>query len=140
MALAMKPRTWNGLETFSFGAGPEAADALGALVVAGRKTATCWAVRDGQQTEVGKRVVMLDGAGRAWAIIETLELRQMRFDEVDADFARDEGEGDLTLADWREGHRAYFTREGSFAPDMLLYCERFRLVEVLDREPHGARR
>lgn len=36
-----------------------------------------------------------------------------------------------TLDDWRAGHWAYFTRNGSFAPDMLLWCERFRLVEIL---------
>ena len=35
------------------------------------------------------------------------------------------------LDDWREGHRAYFTRNGGFSPDMMLWCERFRLVEVI---------
>jgi hypothetical protein len=33
---------------------------------------------------------------------------------------------------WRHDHEAYFREEGTFAPDMLLWCERFRLVEVLD--------
>ena len=65
----------------------------------------------GELTQLGKQMVMLDGAGRGWAIIETVELDQRRFDEVDAAFARDEGEGDRTLEDWREGHRRYFTRE-----------------------------
>jgi hypothetical protein len=35
---------------------------------------------------------------------------QRRFDEVDADFARDEGEGDLSLAYWRQAHEAYLWR------------------------------
>ncbi|MFI4976459.1 MAG: ASCH domain-containing protein [Caulobacterales bacterium] len=126
---------WRGMEAFAFGDSAHSADVLGALVVCARKTATCWAARDGAVTEVGKRMVMLDGQGRGWAIIETLELSLRRFEDVDADFARDEGEGDLSLEDWRDGHRRYFTREGSFSPDMMLYCERFRLVEILDRQP-----
>jgi uncharacterized protein YhfF len=78
-------------------------------------------------------MVMLDGTGRPWAIIETVELIQRQFHEIDDAFARDEGEGDLQ--EWHDVHRRYFTREGTFAPDMALYCERFRVVRVLDREP-----
>ncbi len=53
--------------------------------------------------------------------------------EVDASFARDEGEGDLSLAYWRAAHERYFTRAlprigRSFAPDMPLVCERFRVI------------
>ena len=132
--MSVETKTWQGLETFAFGDSSRMADELGALVVAGTKTATCWATVHGEQTYVGKQMVMLDGQGRGWAIIETVELSQRRFDEVDATFARDEGEGDRTLEYWREDHRGYFTREGTFAPDMILYCERFRLVRVLDRE------
>ena len=132
--MPVETKTWQGLETFTFGDSSQMADDLGALVVAGTKTATCWAAVQGELTQVGKQMVMLDGQGRPWAIIETVELRQRRFDEVDASLAYDEGEGDRTLEDWRDGHRRYFTREGTFAPDMLLWCERFRLVRVLDRE------
>jgi uncharacterized protein YhfF len=49
---------------------------------------------------------------------------------VDAGFARDEGEGDRSLAYWRGAHREYFGRQGKFSEDMMLMCERFRLVEV----------
>ncbi len=119
------------LESFRFGDSPELADALLALVIAGRKTATCWSVRDGQQTEVGKRMIVRDGADRPSAIVETVELEQRRFDSVDVDFAADEGEGDLSLAWWREAHAAYFARNGGYSPDMPLWCERFRLIEVL---------
>ena len=131
--MSVETKTGQGLETFSFGDSSRMADELGALVVAGTKTATCWSVSQGQQTEVGKQMVMLDGDGRPWAIIETVELIQRQFHEIDDAFARDEGEGDLE--EWRDVHRRYFTREGTFAPDMALYCERFRVVRVLDREP-----
>lgn len=125
-----------GAVTFSFGDSPEMADALLALVIAGTKTATCGALRDFQEggeamPVVGRRDVVLDGRGRRAAVIETVEVTTRRFDEVDERFAFDEGEGDRTLADWREGHRRYFERNGGFSPEMELVCERFRLVEVL---------
>ena len=123
---------WRNLESFAFGDGPELADKLLAFVLAGRKTATCWSVADGQQTEVGKRMVVRDGRGRPRAVLETLELTQRRFHEVDAAFAHAEGEGDRSLGHWRADHEAYFRRQGTFAPDMLLYCERFRLVQVIE--------
>jgi uncharacterized protein YhfF len=122
---------WNELETFAFGDNPKLANELAALVLAGRKGATCWSAGDGQLDEVGKRMVMFDGAGRPRAVLETVELTLRRFYEVDAAFAFDEGEGDLTLAYWRQAHRAYFSRNNQFAEDMLLWCERFRVVETI---------
>ena len=47
--------------------------------------------------EVGKRMVMLDGAGGPRAVLTTIELTLRRFDEVDVPFAFDESEGDRTL-------------------------------------------
>ena len=47
-----------------------------------------------------------------------------------ADFARAEGEGDLTYAWWRDAHEAYYRREGTWAPGMKVVCERFELVEI----------
>lgn len=129
MSLAVQD--WRSLESFAFGDGPEMADRLLAFVLAGEKTATCWSVADGQQTHVGKRMVVNDGAGRPRAVIETVSLEQLRFNEVGWTFALAEGEGDECLEDWREGHRAYFTRNGGFSPDMMLWCERFRLIEVI---------
>jgi uncharacterized protein YhfF len=125
--------------TFAFGDTPDLADELLALVLAGVKTATCGALRDFAPggdvlPQVGRRDIVLDGAGRPAAIIETLEVAIRRFDTVDAAFARDEGEGNRSLASWRRGHEAFFARNGGFAPDMELVCERFRLVEILDPE------
>lgn len=124
---------WRELETFSFGDSPALADELATLVLAGIKTATCWAASDGAPTHIGKQMVVLIGSGRPLAVIETVELTQRPFNEVDAAFAYDEGEGDRTLAYWREAHRRYFTRAGQFSENMLLYCERFRLVARIDK-------
>ena len=123
--------------TFAFGDSPELKDELLALVLAGRKTATCGALRDfGDHEpvpEVGRRDVVLDGQGRRAAVIETVSVEFRRFDEVDAAFAAAEGEGDLSYDYWRQANEAYFARNGGFSPDMILVCERFRLVETLDR-------
>jgi uncharacterized protein YhfF len=62
---------WRDLESFSFGDSPALADELSILVFDGVKTATCWAAVDGQLTEVGKRMAMLDGSGVARAVLET---------------------------------------------------------------------
>ena len=123
-------------ERFKFGDSAAMADELLALVVAGVKTATCGAARDfppgsAARPAVGRRDIVLNGSGHPSAVIETIEVRERRFDEVDEAFAFDEGEGLRTLSDWREGHEIYFRRNGGFARDMMLVCERFRLVEVL---------
>jgi hypothetical protein len=64
----------------------------------GSKTVTCWAASEPTFTEVGKLMVMLDGSGNPRAVLETVELTQARFNEVDEQFAFDEGEGDRTLS------------------------------------------
>ncbi|MHA6689386.1 ASCH domain-containing protein [Devosia sp. A449] len=119
---------------FSFGDSPHLADELLALVLAGKKTATCGALRDygpGKEAmpAVGRRDVVLNGAGEPACVIETLSVETTRFDAVPEAFAVAEGEG--PYAAWRAGHETYFARNGGFAPDMGLVCERFRLVEVL---------
>lgn len=120
------------LEAYAFGDGPELADELLALVLEGKKTATCWAAAEGLKgAEVGRPWAAKDGAGVMRCVLETTELTQRRFNEMDAQFASDEGENDRTLPAWRTAHERYFTRNGGFAPDMLLNCERFRLVEIL---------
>ena len=121
----------SGLERFAFGDSPAMADELLDLVLQGRKTATCWAASQGLKgSALGARYVVLDGSGAPRAIIESVELVQRRFGEVDATFAAEEGEGDLSHGHWAVVHRDFFIREGTYAPDMLLWCERFRLVET----------
>ena len=137
------PERYRDAVQFAFGDTPALKDELLALVLSGKKTATCGALRDVTEAgepmpEVGRRDVVLDGAGKPAAVIETTEVSIRRFNEVDEDFARDEGEGDLSLAYWREGHEAYFARNGGFEPEMELICERFRLVETLGEYRHGA--
>ncbi len=125
-------------EAWAFGDGPELANELGALVLAGRETATCfalWEVEAGEETmaRVGDKSVILDGRGEPLCVTETTEVTVRRFDEVDEGFAREEGEGDRSLEYWRGAHRRFFERTlpgigRRFSEDMPLVCERFRVI------------
>lgn len=127
-----------GYEAWAFGDGPGMADELGALAASGRKTATCsalWEVEAGEEPmpRPGEKSVILDGSGVLLCIIETTQVEVRCFDEVDEAFARDEGEGDRSLAYWRRAHRRFFKRTlpsigCGFSPEMPLVCERFRLI------------
>ena len=63
-------------------------------------------------------------------LVVTTEARVVPFDQVDADHAREEGEGDGSLEHWREVHQRVFAEhaEGEFQPDTLVVLERFRLL------------
>lgn len=131
-----RTRAWH---AEAWGDRPSMADALGALIAAGTKTATCsslweWQADGESPPEVGSLTVVVDGRGEALAVIELLESQVRRFCDVDAAFAWDEGEGDRSLEFWRSAHRRFFTaaeaRTGSpFAETMPLVCERFRRID-----------
>lgn len=122
----------------AFGDNPALADELAALVLAGKKTATCsslweWEAEANPPPAPGAFWIVLDGQGAPLCVTETVEVALRRYDEVDAQFAYAEGEGDRSLAYWREAHRRFFTRTlpaigKEFATDMPLVCERFRIV------------
>lgn len=134
MSAAMAER-YPGVLRFTFGDNPALADRLLALVLDGAKTATCCALSqaeaEGWLMQPGDLSIARDSTGRERCVIETVETARCRFIDVDAAFARQEGEGDGTLESWRRGHRTYFERNGGWSEDMMLYCERFRVVEVL---------
>ncbi len=124
--------------SWSFCDNEESANELGALVQQGIKTATCSLVW-GYEAEgepmpaAGDLSVITNWAGDPLCIIETTEVVIRRFNEVDEQFARDEGEGDRSLSFWREAHWGFFSRECAAirrepAETMPVLCERFRVV------------
>jgi len=124
-------------EAWAFGATPEHADGLIELVLAGVKTGTASSVWDYEASgdpmpRVGDLSVILDGTGAARAVIRTTALEIVPFDEVDEEHAHAEGEGDRTLAAWREIHERFWRDHSEdprgWAPDMPVLCERFTLV------------
>ncbi len=127
-----------GYTAWSFGHDADDADELGDLVKRGVKTATCslmWTLEAEKNPlpQVGELSIVLDGIGDPLCIIETTELQVKAYQDVDAQFAGDEGEGDRSLAYWREVHWRYFAEECAAigrepSLDMPLLCERFRVV------------
>ncbi|BDH47563.1 ASCH domain-containing protein [Salmonella enterica subsp. enterica serovar Choleraesuis] len=119
---------------WSFGDSPALADELVALVITGRKRATCCSLAsyraDKRPVTPGSYHIVLNGAGEPACVIRTLALRIIRFDQMSGELAALEGEGDLSLAHWRQAHQEFFTREGTWAPDMELVFEEFAVVEV----------
>jgi len=121
-----------------FGDSPEMADELLKPVLSGLKTATCsalweWEHEGNPVPNPGLLSVIVDGKDMPRCIIETVEVTLKNYNDVDAAFARDEGEGDLSLNYWREAHKRFFTRTlpaigREFRDDMPLVCERFRVV------------
>lgn len=133
-------------EAWPFGATAAHADELLGLVLAGTKTGTATSIWDAETTgeqlpEVGDYSIILDGAGEPRAVIRTTALATVPFDQVTAEHAHSEGEGDRTLADWRATHehywRSYAAGPRSFAPDMPILCERFELVWAPATDPAG---
>ncbi|MCV2365356.1 ASCH domain-containing protein [Paucibacter sp. DJ1R-11] len=125
-------------EVCQFGDTPELMDELAGLVMAGRKRATAGAVWSYQASglglpQAGLLSIVTDAQDRPLCIIETLQVDLLPFDQVTAEFAAAEGEGDGSLAFWQQAHRDYFQREcaragHSFSDDLLVACEHFRVV------------
>ena len=130
MSVSAVPEKYRSLRSFAFGDSPRLANELLELVIKGVKTATCSTQDEPNTSTPGERWIVLDGSGNPRCVIESTEVSYRRFGEVDAAFAHEEGEGDRSLTYWRQAHRNYFGRLGRFSEDMMLMCERFRLVEV----------
>lgn len=122
---------------WAFGATPEQANDLLALVLAGTKTATAGALDDyvaeGEPLpQVGTLAILLDGSGNPRALIETTRVDVVPFGEVDAEHAYLEGEDDRSLESWRRIHERFFTEHAEhdlgFRPDMPVVLERFQLI------------
>lgn len=121
-----------------WGDSPALAEELGALIVRGIKTAACgtlweYEAEGADSPALDLLTVVLDGSGQPLCIIETTQIEVKPFNQIDAAFAYAEGEGDRSYQYWHDEHWKYFTRTlqplgRKPAEDMLLVCERFRVV------------
>lgn len=119
------------------------AQELGELTLRGIKTATAsqhqlFAPENEPLPEVGGISVITDWNGEPMCIIETTRVYIVPFHQVDAEQAYEEGEGDRTLAYWREVHWRYFSGEAAeknltFTEDSLVVCERFRVIYPVEK-------
>lgn len=121
--------------SWSFGDSPEMADELAALVIKGRKTATCCSLTSFEKEEespsVGCYSIVLNGEGSPVCVIRTTAMFLLCFSDMTEALARKEGEGDLSLDYWKKGHQDFFEREGTYSENMEIVFEEFQLIEII---------
>lgn len=123
-------------DAWAFGSAP---DKLADLVVRGIKTATASGYDlyqlpgEEPMPEPGEYSVILNAKDEALCIIQTTAVSVHPFLEVSADHAYKEGEGDRSLAYWRQVHEEFFTEDFAscgltFTKESRIVCEEFRVV------------
>jgi uncharacterized protein YhfF len=124
-----------------FGDSPELSRSLIALIRSGGKRAGAsllWShEHEGDPVpEVGDIGIVLDDADEPALVTRVTSVVVCPFDQVTPEFAAREGEGDLSLAWWREAHWRFFSRECAAigrVPDtsMPVVCAAFEVLHVL---------
>lgn len=114
------------------------ADGLGVFILAGVKTATAGLLWEFENCKLpipalGDQTVILAGDEQPLCIIQTTATAIVPYSRVDQLFARLEGEGFASVADWRAGHWPFIMRRCAAigrAPTLELpvICHRCRLV------------
>ena len=114
------------------------ADWLVDLVIKGEKTATAsnyilYEIENEPLPAEGVFNVVLNSKGQAVCIIQTTKVYIVPFNQVSAEHAYKEGEGDKSLLYWRKGHKEWFKNELEnigleFNEEMNVVCEEFQLV------------
>lgn len=116
-------------------------DELAQLVIDGKKTATCsghifYELENAPLPKVDEYSVILNSKEQPIAIIKIVEVTLIPMNEVSEEFAIAEGEGPYEA--WKSAHVEFFTSELKevgleFNEDMLLVCERFKLIDVKNK-------
>ena len=132
---AVNPAAGEDYEAWAYGDDP---DTLAALTLAGTKTATAGAgvwYESGEEPmpKAGEYSVVLNSRDEAVCVIRTTRVYTVPFDQVGAEQAWREGEGDRSLDYWRQVHEDFFRAELeeaglAFSPEMPVVCEEFELV------------
>lgn len=134
----INPSIRDEIDAWAFGV---EADTLADLVLKGEKIATAsaydlYAVEDEPLPREGTFDIILDSQDRAVCIVEITKVSVQPFNQVSAEHAFKEGEGDKSLAYWRQVHEEFFTewleKAGlAFTPDSKVVLEEFCKVYPL---------
>ena len=125
-------------DIFHFDDNKSDANELADLVLQGKKRATAsllceYGTGSQRPPQIGDLSIVTNWDGLPLCVIETTEVKVQAFQNVDEDFAADEGEGDQSLEYWKDAHWVYFERlcrklEREMSLEMLVVCERFQMV------------
>ena len=132
---AVNPDAGDEYGAWAYGDDP---DTLAELTRAGVKTATASAgplyeLEGEPLPQAGEYSVILNSRDEAVCVIRTTKVYTVPFDQVSAEQAYREGEGDRSLDYWRRVHEDFFRRElaeagQTFSPEMPVVCEEFEVV------------
>ena len=135
----INPKIGDEIVAWAFGA---LADELAELVLRGEKTATAstyelYKLENESLPQAGSFDVILDSQDKAVCIIEITKVSVVPFNEVLAEHAFKEGEGDKSLTYWQQVHQEFFTEclaEAGleFSQETGVVLEEFRKVYPLD--------
>ena len=135
----INPEIGDVIDAWAFGA---LADELAELVLRGEKTATAstyelYKLENESLPQAGSFAVILDSQDKAVCIIEITKVSVVPFNEVLAEHAFKEGEGDKSLTYWQQVHQEFFTEclaEAGleFSQETGVVLEEFRKVYPLD--------
>ena len=137
----------SGYPDFELGDGAALTARLIELVLSGSKTATssllaAWEAERSEIPEPGSRWALIDGDGVEHGVVQTTAVRVVRLADVDAAFARDEGEGYSGVADWRGAHERFWRKHDPDVPlddETLIVCQHFRLIENAPADSGGSK-
>ena len=122
-------------------------DRLVAAVLDGTKTSTtglyaAYVAECEALPVVGERHRLVDSDQRSVAVVEITEVRVVPLADVDLQHARDEGEGDITVAGWRTEHTRFFESadmlevlgdpQFTMSDETPVVLQRFRVLELAD--------
>lgn len=125
----------SGLRSIEFGNPGESRERLNALVLHGNKRATAglyeWEyLAENEPIEtIGEQLAMLDSAGKHVGTLHVTRAELLRFGDVPDEFALAEAEGDRNAAEFRDGHRRFWTVSGyEITDDTMVVTVYFDLV------------
>ena len=134
----INPSIGDEIDAWAFGVEP---DFLADLVFKGEKTATAsaydlYALEGEPLPQEGTFDVILDSQNQAVCIVKITRVSVQPFNQVSAQHAYKEGEGDKSLTYWRQVHEDFFTdclgEAGLiFRPESKVVLEEFRKVYPL---------
>ena len=118
-------------------------DELLGLMLEGKKYATAHMARDFEKNNIPRRQVgdywvVVDTQNNLVGLVKVTEVAVTPFNEVTAEFAAREGEGDSSLEYWQKVHKEYFLLQladwgEDWSEDCPVVCETFSLVATPEK-------
>jgi len=129
-------KTYKTPDSFYFGDNEKDANECANLVVKGIKQATStslwWFEKNHEELpKIEDLYIVTNWKGIAKAIIRTIKVEEVPFNEVTKKYAKIEGEGDKSLDYWKKTHWNYYSREMQSSGEkptenMIVICEQFK--------------